>query len=446
MFLKLVFDDQVKKLAFHEGMKSYEGVCTLVENLKSWNRNEIDLKLKDTNDNVVDFNKDSDLHEFTAKNPETKFLVVQVTKTEPKLAKIPDNCETGFCDLSEIKEDQNRQHLGDLNLETGKSDQFFEEFRVGCFDAPQIIIENIEKKSKDENVGGNKSLLSECASVKDIFNPATDLDTSSLKYQGYIEMVSQGEIMEDEILEEIQKPSRKGLKIKRASKGDGEKLTKVRKEPTTKMRLKKIEEQLVESEQRTQSLVNEKFQSLNYKIDELTKNFATLSSPQVLTSTVSQKNEIVEKPTPSKVLCTTAHYGVCCNSCRMFPIVGRRYKCMTCSDYDLCEACEAQCMHNHPMIRLLSQQVPKIDNVNNSIEANRKLSEQKEPQYNDTETQEESKQMQETDNDDSEKQKMEFLDFMFGTTLTQFEKESLVKEYADVELAEFCAVAQTFTF
>jgi len=38
----------------------------------------------------------------------------------------------------------------------------------------------------------------------------------------------------------------------------------------------------------------------------------------------------------------TVHLGVICDGCNAAPIVGRRFKCLQCPDYDLCEACHAR--------------------------------------------------------------------------------------------------------
>ncbi|OKL56463.1 hypothetical protein UA08_08135 [Talaromyces atroroseus] len=40
------------------------------------------------------------------------------------------------------------------------------------------------------------------------------------------------------------------------------------------------------------------------------------------------------------------HRGVTCNNCGMMPIQGIRYRCDNCVDFDLCENCEAQQVHN----------------------------------------------------------------------------------------------------
>lgn len=47
------------------------------------------------------------------------------------------------------------------------------------------------------------------------------------------------------------------------------------------------------------------------------------------------------------------HKGVACDGCNAYPIVGNRYKCSVCDDFDLCEACESLGKHpaNHPLIK-----------------------------------------------------------------------------------------------
>merc|ERR1712226_1190185 len=50
------------------------------------------------------------------------------------------------------------------------------------------------------------------------------------------------------------------------------------------------------------------------------------------------------------------HSGVVCDACEKTPIVGHRYKCVVCDDFDLCGSCEAAGRHpGHNMIRISNQ-------------------------------------------------------------------------------------------
>lgn len=50
------------------------------------------------------------------------------------------------------------------------------------------------------------------------------------------------------------------------------------------------------------------------------------------------------------------HYNVICDGCNVSPIVGPRFKCTTCPDFDLCSVCEAsgnkQCDKDHVMMKI----------------------------------------------------------------------------------------------
>lgn len=61
-----------------------------------------------------------------------------------------------------------------------------------------------------------------------------------------------------------------------------------------------------------------------------------------------------------KVSDKIVHFGISCNKCGVFPIIGCRYKCTVCDDYDLCEDCEkkAGAEHNHPFYKIKE---PKMD-------------------------------------------------------------------------------------
>jgi hypothetical protein len=58
-------------------------------------------------------------------------------------------------------------------------------------------------------------------------------------------------------------------------------------------------------------------------------------------------NEIkdIKKTYNSNLYC---HQGIFCNNCKKQSIIGNRYKCLICKDYDLCEECESANVSHDP--------------------------------------------------------------------------------------------------
>lgn len=89
--------------------------------------------------------------------------------------------------------------------------------------------------------------------------------------------------------------------------------------------------------------------SINKQINEIVN--ANLS--KIKEQLISETTKAVEKALGSQEKSKVVHSQVQCNACRVFPIVGLRYKCTVCYDYDLCEACEGKDgdSHSHPLIK-----------------------------------------------------------------------------------------------
>lgn len=47
------------------------------------------------------------------------------------------------------------------------------------------------------------------------------------------------------------------------------------------------------------------------------------------------------------------HCDVYCNSCDVLPIKGTRFRCLICDNFDLCQKCGKNQVHDHPMIRMV---------------------------------------------------------------------------------------------
>jgi len=55
------------------------------------------------------------------------------------------------------------------------------------------------------------------------------------------------------------------------------------------------------------------------------------------------------------------HVGVTCDGCGMSPIVGLRYKCSVCPDFDFCRECEESKAHAHAFLKIKrAGQAPKV--------------------------------------------------------------------------------------
>ena len=55
-----------------------------------------------------------------------------------------------------------------------------------------------------------------------------------------------------------------------------------------------------------------------------------------------------------KIANKIVHFGVKCDGCGTFPIIGCRFKCAVCDNFDYCEQCEKKFSekHNHPFLKI----------------------------------------------------------------------------------------------
>jgi hypothetical protein len=77
----------------------------------------------------------------------------------------------------------------------------------------------------------------------------------------------------------------------------------------------------------------------------------------------------------NKSICKTIHNNIKCQVCSMNPIIGFRYKCCSCDNYNLCEECEEknEISQNHPHDFIKIKHEEKNDNNNNNEEYSYKL-------------------------------------------------------------------------
>ena len=134
--------------------------------------------------------------------------------------------------------------------------------------------------------------------------------------------------------------------------------------------IKKINEMLKEKlEESSNKLKLEYEKRYEKKEKDLNKKFEEMSE-------IIMKSNIGKKEDNLKIsFCDTIHNGIKCMNCFQKPIIGYRYKCSKCEDYNLCEKCEEENsnkeFHKHDFIKLRKAQKNENNNIiNNYVDNN----------------------------------------------------------------------------
>jgi len=121
----------------------------------------------------------------------------------------------------------------------------------------------------------------------------------------------------------------------------------------------KIEEK--KNEENNQKKIDE---AIAYAVNKaLTSGFERIKE-EITQTAIKSAVQLCEKNAKKS---TAIHSGVSCNGCKMYPIVGNRYKCTQCYDFDLCDECEAKAVdHMHPMIKFKAQRYSEENHDENN--------------------------------------------------------------------------------
>ena len=97
-------------------------------------------------------------------------------------------------------------------------------------------------------------------------------------------------------------------------------------------------------------IINKNFDKLkNDLINESNLQLSLIVMESKIKNNIENEDDNIK--TPSSV---EEHTGISCNGCGICPIIGIRYKCITCNDFDYCEKCEEEkgYIHKHPLYKL----------------------------------------------------------------------------------------------
>jgi len=106
--------------------------------------------------------------------------------------------------------------------------------------------------------------------------------------------------------------------------------------------------------ERMAPIVNELIYENLPKLAEIMKNYIADPSSVNFEELLGQVKVVEEAPKKklSEDVPTHIHQRVICDGCQAAPIVGIRYKCSVCEDFDYCEKCEQNIEHPHPFLKI----------------------------------------------------------------------------------------------
>jgi len=156
-------------------------------------------------------------------------------------------------------------------------------------------------------------------------------------------------------------------------KSEKERLERERIQLELAEKVKLAEKARLEKEKEKKDIEELKSSVTSSVIEAINKNIEALRE-QMVNKAISETSKAIEKSIVQKG-CEkkneTVHRGYSCNLCGVYPIIGNRYRCTTCYDYDLCDVCETKAgdSHAHPLIKFRSSAiVPVIRPVRNMPE------------------------------------------------------------------------------
>lgn len=132
-----------------------------------------------------------------------------------------------------------------------------------------------------------------------------------------------------------------------------------------KIEVKKKEEKTQTPEEKGIFNLNDVTQKVSEKINEIKKIVVDNANEigNKIAKTLEKKEVKLKAPAPKKEENKKIHVGIHCNGCGANPIIGNRFKCAVCDNFDYCEKCENlnKDSHNHPFIKIYKPETAPIE-------------------------------------------------------------------------------------
>ena len=277
-----------------------------------------------------------------------------------------------------------KEKINQINLDISEESRIYQENLKEVENEETKLKNELDILTKEKNKiveANNKEMLEGKVKLDDLTKKINELRNEYKKVSTNLInvfnknniAVKEKEMKINEIRKKLNLPQLKEKKLKKIKKEKKEIKKEIKKE--VKKEVKKVTKKEEEKKKDFISInqVNEYVQNLTKKlsdfVNEQKKNIDLKDIPQnAMKEIESWKNIIVEgtKKYSEKVLENlkkinfekkeqVVHNRFICDGCDMHPIVGIRYKCAVCPDFDFCEKCEAKMgeSHNHPFVKYI---------------------------------------------------------------------------------------------
>ena len=302
----------------------------------------------------------------------------ELEKENQKLKKGKDNLQNL---LKEKEEEINKKNKIEIEQQAYDLGQNIEKFSDGEdeLSSSQLIIEEKWGKKKSGNIELSKMFENnkKLKNNHEKFDPEEIRrveENQKMKIKNKIKESTKGISKITKIKEEIKEEKEKERKENEEEK---EKKEKEEEQEWTKKK-KELEKENKQNENLIQQLQVE-LADKNEQIMKNEKEFKDMKE-KIKNLEIENKKLITEKSDQKKLSkYKTVHEGIKCEKCFTDPIIGIRYKCSVCKEYNLCEKCEEENEeHEHDFIKLKKKHKDnkefEINTNNNKIDDDNNVS------------------------------------------------------------------------
>lgn len=378
MFLKLCFGKTTKKVVFRPEFHQFEAFIAFIEQITHKKRDEIKLTTVDKEGDTMGINDQYELEYFIeqTKNDQFSVLNIELPFGNESLAHFTESV------LSQRKESFEAQIDPTFIAQEERAKNAFEKNKIthcgkAIINQPVFSPQGNKIKEDDtQNIGTqetgirkNSFKIFDDQIKKDLNKKQVQINSSQnqAKETGIKDIVKENEVLSTDATKLI------GInyffQTKKLKPIEGNNTEVLQKHENTIIEERKTYLPNISVPLKTENFElniegkksDPDFQAVILKrLDFLESHIESLNQSFILKSNMENSNttsEVIpaELRQPVYAQVNVCHRGVRCDICKTKDIIGRRFKCLICHDYDLCEACEAKNNHLHPMIRLIAE-------------------------------------------------------------------------------------------